>query len=118
MPPPIRCFTCGAAVGHLWDRYWTLMRTEHTSREACDALGIPVQNYCCRGVMLTFVPPNGLEVPSAPPDDSKFSFKSAELSEPQRPEEEQASGETCQQDSHDHEAASASSKTVARMLCK
>jgi len=72
---PVRCFTCGKLLGHLWDIYQekiqkyyqeqvlpyeknSLMKGEDLKEETpekkvLDELGI--KRYCCRTVMLTHV---------------------------------------------------------------
>jgi DNA-directed RNA polymerase subunit N len=43
---PIRCFSCGAPIGHLWDKY----------REGVNSGRKPgVKRYCCRRMFLTHV---------------------------------------------------------------
>ena len=51
MLPPVRCFTCGAPIGHLWSEF-----KERTSRgedpdKVLSSLG--VYRYCCRRTLLT-----------------------------------------------------------------
>ena len=76
---PICCKSCGYILGHKWEQYWTSVRRGVSEREAMDQLGIQPWRYCCRSTMLTWVPNNGLSVPSLPPEGSKFEFRSAQL---------------------------------------
>ncbi len=51
---PIRCFSCGKPVGHLWEEYKE--RTEEKSedkKKVLDDLGI--KRYCCRALFLGHV---------------------------------------------------------------
>ena len=49
---PIRCFTCGKVVAHLWQKYM-LLQTEQSPGDALDSLG--VKRYCCRRMLLSHV---------------------------------------------------------------
>ncbi|MEM0088519.1 MAG: DNA-directed RNA polymerase subunit N [Archaeoglobaceae archaeon] len=48
---PIRCFSCGAIIGHLYAKYLEMIRSGKSPKEALDSLGI--QRYCCRRMFLT-----------------------------------------------------------------
>ncbi|MEM0350739.1 MAG: DNA-directed RNA polymerase subunit N [Archaeoglobaceae archaeon] len=48
---PIRCFSCGAVIGHLYAKYLEMVRNGKTPKEALDTLGI--QRYCCRRMFIT-----------------------------------------------------------------
>ncbi|MBT3395397.1 DNA-directed RNA polymerase subunit N [archaeon] len=51
---PIRCFSCGKPVGHLWEEYKE--RTEEKGedkKKVLDDLGI--KRYCCRALFLGHV---------------------------------------------------------------
>ncbi|CAD8175180.1 unnamed protein product (macronuclear) [Paramecium tetraurelia] len=50
---PIRCFTCGKVVGHLWSDYVQLLQDGVTTGESLDRLGL--ERYCCRRMILTHV---------------------------------------------------------------
>ncbi len=50
---PIRCFSCGNPVGHLWEEYKELTESGKTEEEALDKLKL--KKVCCRGVMLSNV---------------------------------------------------------------
>lgn len=49
---PVRCFSCGKPIGHLWEKYQEQSRTEE-KKEVLDSLG--VERMCCRGVFLGHV---------------------------------------------------------------
>ncbi len=48
---PVRCFTCGAVIGHLWEEYRKKLEEGKNPKEALDELGI--KRYCCRRMFLT-----------------------------------------------------------------
>ena len=48
---PIRCFTCGKVVGHLWQTWLQMIEDDTPEGEALDALGLT--RYCCRRMLLT-----------------------------------------------------------------
>lgn len=51
---PIRCFSCGKPIGHLWEEY--KKRTEEEDEDpktVMDDLGL--ERYCCRRMMLSHV---------------------------------------------------------------
>ncbi len=45
---PIRCFTCGKPIGHLYEKYKELVRKGVKPKEALDQVGL--KKYCCRGL--------------------------------------------------------------------
>ena len=47
---PIRCFSCGKPIGHLWEDFQEMVRTGKSPKEAMDELGI--ERYCCRSAFL------------------------------------------------------------------
>ena len=47
---PIRCFTCGKPVGHLWEEYNERVAKGENRKEVMDSLGL--ERYCCRGLFL------------------------------------------------------------------
>ncbi len=50
---PVRCFSCGAVIGHLYEEYKRKIEEEgKTPKEALDELGI--ERYCCRRMFLTY----------------------------------------------------------------
>ncbi len=48
---PVRCFSCGAVIGHLYEKYLEMLKNGKTPKEALDTLGI--ERYCCRRMFLT-----------------------------------------------------------------
>lgn len=48
---PIRCFSCGAVIGHLYAKYIEIVRSGKSPKEALDLLGI--HRYCCRRMFIT-----------------------------------------------------------------
>ena len=47
---PIRCFSCGKPVGHLWEEYTERVEKGENVKKVLDQLGL--ERYCCRGVFL------------------------------------------------------------------
>ena len=50
---PIRCYSCGKVVAHLWEPYVRLLDEDFTENEALDALGLV--RYCCRRMIMTHI---------------------------------------------------------------
>ncbi len=50
---PIRCFSCGKPVGHLWEEFQQRLEKGEPTKKALDAVGL--ERYCCRGVFLGHV---------------------------------------------------------------
>ncbi|MBU5678301.1 MAG: DNA-directed RNA polymerase subunit N [Candidatus Aenigmatarchaeota archaeon] len=50
---PIRCFTCGKVIGHLWEKYKKEIENGRAPKDVLDELG--VTRYCCRMIFLTHV---------------------------------------------------------------
>ncbi|MFN3384880.1 MAG: DNA-directed RNA polymerase subunit N [Archaeoglobaceae archaeon] len=48
---PIRCFSCGAVIGHLYAKYLEMVNSGKSPKEALDSLGL--QRYCCRRMLIT-----------------------------------------------------------------
>jgi DNA-directed RNA polymerase subunit N len=48
---PVRCFTCGKVIGHLWAEYQKKIEAGEEPAKAMDSLGIT--RYCCRTTFLT-----------------------------------------------------------------
>ena len=55
---PVRCFTCGAVIGDLWEKYKAGLLAKKPAAEILDELGI--ERYCCRRMFLGHV--EGMEV--------------------------------------------------------
>ncbi|KAK1444794.1 RpoN RPB10 like protein [Babesia gibsoni] len=50
---PIRCFTCGKVIGHLWERWLEMLKNNVSEGDALDRLELT--RYCCRRMILTHV---------------------------------------------------------------
>lgn len=53
MMPPVRCFTCGAPLGHLWWEFQRRVKAGEPPAKVLDDLG--VRRYCCRRMLLTSI---------------------------------------------------------------
>ena len=47
---PIRCFSCGRPVGHLYEQYKQEVANGSDSGKVMNKFGL--ERYCCRGVLL------------------------------------------------------------------
>ncbi len=54
---PVRCFTCGAVIGDLYEKYTAGLEANKPAVEILDELG--VDRYCCRRMFLGHV--DGME---------------------------------------------------------
>jgi DNA-directed RNA polymerase subunit N len=50
---PIRCFTCGKPIAHLWEQFKKRTEAGEDPAKVLDELG--VERYCCRAVFLGHV---------------------------------------------------------------
>jgi DNA-directed RNA polymerase subunit N len=50
---PIRCFSCGKPVAHLWKDYTERTAKAEDAKKVLDDLG--VERYCCRALLLGHV---------------------------------------------------------------
>ena len=50
---PVRCFSCGKPIGHLYEEYLERVKKGEDKGKAMTDLGI--SRYCCRGVFLGHV---------------------------------------------------------------
>jgi len=50
---PVRCFSCGKPVGHLWEDYLERVKKGEDRKKIMDSLGL--ERYCCRGLFLGHV---------------------------------------------------------------
>jgi DNA-directed RNA polymerase, subunit N (EC 2.7.7.6) len=50
---PIRCFTCGKVIGHLWEEYARRVANGEDPGKVLDELG--VKRYCCRRMFISHV---------------------------------------------------------------
>ncbi len=46
---PIRCYSCGKPIAHLWEKYKEITKSE-SPKDALDELGL--KRYCCRAIFL------------------------------------------------------------------
>ncbi len=47
---PVRCFSCGKPLGHLWEEYKRRVSSGEKSGKVLDDLGL--ERYCCRAIFL------------------------------------------------------------------
>ena len=47
---PIRCFSCGKPVGHLWEKFKEKVEKGEDRKKTMDELGL--ERYCCRALFL------------------------------------------------------------------
>jgi DNA-directed RNA polymerase subunit N len=47
---PVRCFSCGKPIAHLWEEFKKRTNEGEDSKEAMDDLGL--ERYCCRSIFL------------------------------------------------------------------
>ncbi len=50
---PIRCFSCGKPVAHLWDEFKERTAKGEDTKKILDSLGL--ERYCCRALFLGHV---------------------------------------------------------------
>ena len=50
---PVRCWSCGKPIGHLWEEYKERAAKGENKKEILDDLGL--QRYCCRQMFLGHV---------------------------------------------------------------
>lgn len=50
---PVRCFSCGSVIGHLYEKYQKLLKEGKPEKESLDELG--VDKYCCRRMFISHV---------------------------------------------------------------
>jgi DNA-directed RNA polymerase subunit N len=50
---PVRCFSCGKVVGHLWEEYQRRVKNGENSEKVLNDLGL--ERYCCRALFLGHV---------------------------------------------------------------
>jgi len=48
---PVRCFSCGKPIGHLWEEYKERTEKGETPEKVLDKLG--VERYCCRRMFIS-----------------------------------------------------------------
>jgi DNA-directed RNA polymerase subunit N len=47
---PVRCFSCGKPIGHLWEEYKKRVAAGEKPKKVLDELGL--ERFCCRSVFL------------------------------------------------------------------
>lgn len=47
---PIRCFSCGKPIGHLWEEFKQRAAKGEDKKKVLDELG--VERYCCRSAFI------------------------------------------------------------------
>ena len=50
---PIRCFSCGKPIAHLWEEYKERVANGENKKTVLDSLGL--KRYCCRTMFLGHV---------------------------------------------------------------
>jgi DNA-directed RNA polymerase subunit N len=50
---PIRCFSCGKPIAHLWEEYNKRIKNGEEPKKVLDELGL--ERYCCRSIFLTHI---------------------------------------------------------------
>jgi DNA-directed RNA polymerase subunit N len=50
---PVRCFSCGKVVGHLWEEYKKRTQAGEDAEKVLNDLGL--KRYCCRQLFLGHV---------------------------------------------------------------
>lgn len=50
---PVRCFSCGKPIGHLYEEYKERVEDGEEKKEVMDDLGL--ERPCCRNMFLTHV---------------------------------------------------------------
>ncbi len=50
---PVRCYSCGKCIAHLYEPYKKLLDEDYTEAEALQAVG--AVRYCCRRMLLTHI---------------------------------------------------------------
>jgi len=50
---PMRCFSCGKPVGHLWEDFKARVGKGEDRKKILDELGL--ERYCCRAIFLGHV---------------------------------------------------------------
>lgn len=50
---PIRCYSCGKPIAHLWEEYQKRIQSGEDTKKVLDDLGL--ERYCCRSMFLGHV---------------------------------------------------------------
>jgi len=47
---PVRCFSCGKPIGHLWEKFKEKVADGEKAKAVLDEIGL--ERYCCRSMFL------------------------------------------------------------------
>lgn len=47
---PVRCFSCGKPIGHLWEEFKKRIEEGENKKKVLDELGL--ERFCCRSAFL------------------------------------------------------------------
>ncbi|OYT35991.1 DNA-directed RNA polymerase subunit N [Candidatus Pacearchaeota archaeon ex4484_71] len=47
---PVRCFSCGKPIGHLWEEFKRRVAEGEPKKKVLDELGL--ERFCCRSIFL------------------------------------------------------------------
>jgi len=47
---PVRCFSCGKPIGHLWEEFKKRTEEGEKAKKVLDELGL--KKYCCRSMFM------------------------------------------------------------------
>jgi DNA-directed RNA polymerase subunit N len=50
---PVRCFSCGKVIGHLWEKYKKKVNEKESPEKVLNELGL--ERYCCRRMFISHV---------------------------------------------------------------
>ncbi len=50
---PLRCFSCGRVIAHLWETYSKRVQMGEEPKRVLDEL--KVKSYCCRTIFMTHI---------------------------------------------------------------
>jgi len=50
---PVRCFSCGKPIAHLWEEFKERSEAGEDNKKVMDSLGL--ERYCCRSMFLGHV---------------------------------------------------------------
>lgn len=50
---PVRCWSCGKPIGHLWEGYKERVEKGEDRKKVLDSLGL--SRYCCRSILMGHV---------------------------------------------------------------
>ena len=69
-------------MGHKWERYWSLIRSETEPEEAALRLGFT--KYCCQRMLVATPPRLGADAPDPPAPTMPYSFASSTVEQKPR----------------------------------